>query len=371
MARIVLVAPGRGSYTRSELGYLGRFSDHPRCQERLDLAEQADALRRDKGEVSVSQLDQAGTFQPSRHLAGENASALIFACSAADAALIGPQHEVVAVLGNSMGWYSALYLSGMLSFAEAFRLVDGMGLHQRGRQRGGQILYPLVEEDWRPQPGRLEELIDLVCSVCDIGDVGKPSPPLASALDDPISLDSTWAGLSIHLGGYAVLGGTESGLKALEERLPTVTQGGRDFPFRLARHSAFHTPLMQPASRYALEELDDLQWNQPRAPAIDGGGTQWKPMQTLQEAVSHYTLIEQVLRPFDFTTAVRVAAREYNPDHFVLLGPGESLGGAVAQVLIAENWRGLNDRDSFQKAQQSDSPPLLSFSRVEQASLVV
>ncbi|HSR69108.1 MAG TPA: ACP S-malonyltransferase [Acidobacteriota bacterium] len=366
MARIVLVAPGRGTYGKSELGYLSRFQEHPRFSERERLVGEADEMRRRRSQPTVSELDAAQRFSSALHLPGENASALIFTCTAADAALLNPDHEVVAVVGNSMGWYSALYLCGALGFAEAFRLVNEMGLQQRGNVRGGQIIYPLVEDhDWRPRRGSLEKVLELARSVSD------DDAQALAAQGEPPSESACWAGLSIRLGGYAVLGGTPSGLEAMSEKLPPVTRNGRQFPLQLAYHSAFHTPLMEPLSRFARRKLNDLEWHQPHTPAIDGRGAQWKPMQTLAEALSLYTLEEQVLRPFDFSAAVRVAALEYNPDHFVLLGPGESLGGALAQVLIAEGWRGLSDRESFQKAQRSGQPPLISLNRLNQAASII
>ena len=147
MARVVLIAPGRGTYTRSELGYLQRFSDYHRRKDRNQIVRQADELRKASGGRLMSDLDSAQRFRASVHLAGEEASALIFTCTAADAALISPQHQVVAVLGNSMGWYSALHLCGALDFGDAFRLVDGMGAFQRGNIQGGQIIYPVVDAE--------------------------------------------------------------------------------------------------------------------------------------------------------------------------------------------------------------------------------
>jgi [acyl-carrier-protein] S-malonyltransferase len=55
----------------------------------------------------------------------------------------------------------------------------------------------------------------------------------------------------------------------------------------------------------------------------------------------------------------------------VLPGPGDSLGSAVAQVLIAERWRGLSDRAGFLAIQASERPIVLAMGRPDQRARVV
>jgi hypothetical protein len=66
---------------------------------------------------------------------------------------------------------------------------------------------------------------------------------------------------------------------------------------------------------------------------------------------------------------VRVALRAFGPDHLVLLGPGETLGGAIAQVLILERWRGIDSKTAF-LARQAENPFLISMSRRDQSARV-
>ena len=61
--------------------------------------------------------------------------------------------------------------------------------------------------------------------------------------------------------------------------------------------------------------------------------------------------------------------REYAPDRIILLGPGDSLGGAIAQALIGIEWRGLLSKSDFQEMQAS-SPYLLSMGREDQRAMV-
>src|SRR5690554_3398483 len=100
--RAVLICPGRGTYNKPELGYLGRHhAGNP-------LLETFDGLRRAEGQTPVSELDSAERFSNAVHTVGDAASPLIYAASYLDAEALAEDIEVVAVTGNSMGWYIAL-----------------------------------------------------------------------------------------------------------------------------------------------------------------------------------------------------------------------------------------------------------------------
>jgi hypothetical protein len=78
----------------------------------------------------------------------------------------------------------------------------------------------------------------------------------------------------------------------------------------------------------------------------------------------------QVTEPYDFTHAIRTAAREFAPDLFIVTGPGTTLGGAVAQSLILSDWQGMASKADFQTRQAAD-PLLVSMGMADQRGLVV
>jgi [acyl-carrier-protein] S-malonyltransferase len=177
------------------------------------------------------------------------------------------------------------------------------------------------------------------------------------------------AGWSIRLGGFAVLYGDAEGVKFLLARLPKTKLGEREYPFQLQGHSAFHSPLLGDVSARAADAFAALPWAAPRYPLIDGRGRQWRPLSASPAGLYDYTVREQILDTYDFTASIRVALREYGPDLLVLLGPGDTLGGAIAHVLIEERWRGIRSKADFVDRQKSD-PFLIAMSRPEQAALV-
>jgi [acyl-carrier-protein] S-malonyltransferase len=338
--RAVLVCPGRGSYTKAELGSIAaRAAAGGPAAERLLLL--ADGLRAAAGRPGVRALDSEPSFRAA-HLEGENASALIFAATALDAATLDPELVPVAVLGNSMGWYTALYVAGALDFEAGFRLAGTMGSYQARGIVGGQVIYPLVDEEWRRDPAREVALRSAIAAASEAGAVVEPS---------------------IRLGGFIVLGADDAGLAVLKRELPPVRRGEREYPFQLFGHSAFHTRLMERTRAAALAELADLPTREPKIPLIDGKGRQHRPQSADPERLLAITLDEQVVETFDFTVALRVALREYAPDRIVLLEPGASLGGAIGQVVVAEGWRGIRSRTDFVRVQESDRPLLIARGR--------
>jgi [acyl-carrier-protein] S-malonyltransferase len=333
----LVIAPGRGTYNKEELGYLARHhSDKP------DLIAGFDALRHASGETPVSELDGAESYSAARLTRGDNASALIYSCAYADYMSIDQQQfDIVGITGNSMGWYIAMACAGVLAATTGFELVNTTGRLMHDSMIGGQILYPVVDENWVEIPGRRAELMQMI--------------------DDTDGLY-----LSIDLGGMVVFAGTEPALDIATSRLEPLQ--GR-FPMRLKNHAGFHAPLQQPVAEQAQSALAHLPLNQPHSPLIDGRGALWQPPLCDLAALWHYTLGLQIVAPYDFTLALRNALRELAPDVIIILGPGTTLGGAAAQTLIVNSWHGLAHKSDF-SARQAADPLILSMGIAAQRDIV-
>ncbi len=340
MKTAVVICPGRGTYTKTELGYLKR---HFRDRALLDAF---DRTREELEQETLSTLDGAATYSVAKHTRGDNASALIYAATLGDFRAIDSV-EVVAVTGNSMGWYSALACGGALTAEAGFEVVNTMGTLMQEALIGGQLIYPFVGEDWRPDLGRKAELMALVADI-------------AARAEHLLTL-------SIDLGGMLVLAGNEVGLAAFEAAAPPAQ--GR-FPMRLANHAAFHSTLQAPVAERGRARLNPSLFAQPRLPIIDGRGAIWWPGATDTHMLWDYTLGHQVTETYDFTHALKIAAREFAPDLFVVTGPGTTLGGAVAQSLILSGWGGVSSKADFH-ARQNVDPVLVSMGIDDQRATVI
>jgi malonyl CoA-acyl carrier protein transacylase len=340
--KALVVCPGRGTYNAAELGYLKTYHSS-----RGEMIAKLDAIRREQGQTPISELDAAEKYAPSVHMTGDNASLLIYACALADfAAIDRERYEIVAVTGNSMGWYLALACSGVLDFEGGSRLVNNMGGMMHNHGKGGQIVWPIVDADWRIDHEKINRVNALIDQAKNISDISVYT--------------------SINLGGMIVFAADEPGLKWLTERLPKDDR----FPMRLMHHAAFHSPLLDYIVPMARKANPPADFGRGSIPAIDGQGRIWSPKAFDPTAIYDYTLGAQLNRTYDFTRAVQVAASEFAPDKIIVLGPGTTLGAPTAQALIANRWRGLSGKADFQARQAAD-PIILSMGIAEQRALAV
>jgi len=339
----VIVCPGRGTYNKDELGYLQRYH-----ADQQNLLRTIDSYRQRQGQITVSELDAASKYNMQQHTSGDNASALIYACAMADIQRIDPdKYEIVAITGNSMGWYIALAAATALKPEPAIQLINTMGSSMQNGLVGGQLLYPVVDDQWQASAERLGQLEQAVAEVqaqqdCEIYD-------------------------SIYLGGFRVLGGNKQAFTALEQKLPQLDDR---FPMRLYNHGAFHTPMLEQISQQAKQDLPQTLFSQPKTPLIDGRGHIWQPNASDLQQLWDYTLGHQVTQVYDFSKAIEVALKEFAPDKLIIPGPGSTLGGATAQCLIQHNWLEIDSKQAFIDTQKQQ-PFVLSMGMPEQRALVL
>ena len=154
-----------------------------------------------------------------------------------DAEAAVADYRITAVIGNSLGWYTALAVVGALPFEDAFRLVQEMAILQQEPLPtggpGGQVIYPLADAAWRPDP--------------------QLHAAVAAALAEPSHNGDGQVHESIDLGAYAVLAGDEAGVARLLGRLAPYASGDRIFPLRLSQHGPPTTPLVA-RRRWAARE---------------------------------------------------------------------------------------------------------------------
>ncbi|MGE0142521.1 MAG: ACP S-malonyltransferase [Planctomycetota bacterium] len=317
----VLFCPGRGSYGRGELGAITRHGLDEAITTALD---EADAVRAREGRPTIRELDGAGAFRPGLHLEGRNAAELIYFATMAELPLLLERYRIVAVAGNSLGWYTALAAAGALNVRAGARLIRTMAALQE-LAVGGQILTTTVDEEWRTDRALAAAVDDRLAAVNALG-------------------SDHFVARSIRLGGHEVLAGTERGVSELLARLPVQKSKEREFPFRLAGHGPFHTALCGEVAAAAEEALADLPIRMPNIALIDGRGDSHSPWSADPLDLLEYTTTEQVTTTFDFSAAVRTAMREFVPDVLLCAGPGSSLRAPVGHMVLREGYRGVHSK---------------------------
>ncbi|MBX7232204.1 MAG: hypothetical protein K1X29_08985 [Bdellovibrionales bacterium] len=334
--RALVVCPGRGSYNKDSLRSFDKYLSNPHFSE---FIAEIDQKRRELDQPTLSALDRAEIFKAALHSKGENASALIYACSYGDFLSIPEEEvEIVAITGNSMGWYLALAFAQALNLQDAFTLVNTMGSMMKDHLIGGQIIYPLINNQWEIVPENRKKTEAIILAIQK-----RPHHELYP---------------SIYLGGYLVLGGNTLGLNAALKELPPL----ENYPFQLLYHAAFHTPLLNSVSELAFEKLEQKLFTSPKYPLIDGRGYIWQTYSTSIQKLYQYTLGTQVTQTYDFTKAIEVGLKEFAPDQLILLGPGNSLGGPVGQILVSMHWNGIRSKQDFTQM-QNENPFVLSMGK--------
>jgi acyl transferase domain-containing protein len=337
----LVVCPGRGTYNAPELGYLQKYHNGGG-----ELVRRLDAIRAEAGQPTITELDTADKFAPSRHMTGDNASLLIYACAMADfSAIDRDRFDIVAVTGNSMGWYLALVAGGVLGLEQGARLVNNMGSLMHVKGIGGQIVWSLMDDDWTLDSAKVGIADDL--------------------LNKAKSVEGIEVEISIRLGGMLVFAADEAGLKWLMDNLPKDDR----FPLRLGNHAAFHSRLLDHIIPEAQAKNLASDFGYGERPLIDGTGRVWSPKAYDPGAIYQYTLGHQINQAYDFSRAVQVAAFEFAPDRIIVLGPGTTLGAPTAQALIEKRYRGLSSKADFQ-SRQAEDPILLSMGIEEQRNRV-
>jgi len=324
----VVLCPGRGTYQKTELGSLAPFYGSKALKA-------IDQTRHQLGLATVTELDSAPLYLNASHQKPENNAALIYAAGLAQFQRLqqdlAAQYDIVAVTGNSMGWYTALTCAGVWAPGFGSEVVSAMA-QLTAKAEGQQFIYPLLDEQWRPDPAK------------------------GAAVKQQLALHQGQLWMSIEYGGYAVLAGSKAAVTAAMVALPPVDAR---FPLLLHGHAGFHSPLMQQASAEALARFSAEQFMRPQRALIDGSGAIWHPGAVDAAALWRYTFETQVADCYHFSKAVQVAVKEFAPDKLILLGPGQNLGGAVAQSLIEIGYGGLHSKQDFVALQQSDNPLLI------------
>ena len=333
--RVIVVCPGRGSYTRETSNYLSGLKP--------DISSHIisfDKKRESENLTKISELDK-NNFRSKIHMTGENASPLIYACSVKDFMLIDKtKYDIVAICGNSMGWYIALALGGAITFDKGYDLIQTMGTLTQNHGSGGQIIYPIINDEWQIDIEKKELVLK--------------------------EIENSNSFISIYLGGYIVIGGDQNSLDRLLKKL----QRNDKYPFQIPFHSAFHTSLLSGVVSLAQSSFNRNIFNRPSIPLVDGRGNIWSPWSTNKSELYNYTLGHQIIKPYNFSASIEVALKEFCPDNIILLGPGNTLGGPVAQVLIDHNWNDLKAKSEFVQ-NQKENPFVLSMGIDEQREMII
>ena len=217
----------------------------------------------------------------------------VFLCSVIPAIVAGVNPDMVA--GHSLGEFSALVLSGALSFEDGLKLVS---------QRA-QAMQKACEQN----PGTMSAIIKLTDEQVEEICAATPGTVVAANYNCP---------------GQIIISGA---VEAVEAANAKMLEAGAKRALLLKVGGAFHSPLMEPARAELAKAIEATQFNAPKCPIYQNVDAQAHT----DAAEIKANLVAQLTSPVRWTKSVQNMIAAGATD-FMECGPGRALQGMIGKI---------------------------------------
>lgn len=217
----------------------------------------------------------------------------VFLCSVIPAIVAGIEPDMVA--GHSLGEFSALVLSGALSFEDGVSLVSkrALAMQKACEQNPGTMSAVIRLED---------EKVEELCA----------------------ATEGVVVAANYNCPGQIIISGA---LAAVEAANAKMLEAGAKRAMLLKVGGAFHSPLMEPARAELAEAIEATEFHAPKCPIYQNVDASAHT----EPAEIKANLVAQLTSPVRWTKSVQnmIAA---GADTFIECGPGTVLQGLVAKI---------------------------------------
>jgi [acyl-carrier-protein] S-malonyltransferase len=293
MKTFAFVFPGQGSQS---VGMLDAWGDNPVVH--AALKEASDALGQD-----LAQLIHAGPKEELALTTNTQPVMLVAAVAAYRAWLAGGGATPSCVAGHSLGEYSALVASGVLTLAQAVPLV-------RLRAQAMQEAVPVGAGAMAAVLGLDAAQVDAVCQQAQAS-FGAASNEVVQAanFNDP---------------SQTVISGSKAGV---EKACDMLKAAGAKRTLPLPVSAPFHCALMKPAAERLRQALDGLTLQAPQIPLINNIDV----ASPCGAAEIRDALYRQAFGPVRWVEVIQ-AMQQRGITHVVECGPGKVLAGMNRRI---------------------------------------
>ena len=282
------------------------YEHYTESQEAFDRA--SEILDWDVKEVCFE--DKNALINQTRYTQAALFTTSIAAFNAAKAQGIVPS----AVLGFSLGEYSALVASGALDFEQALKLVDKRAFYmdECAKEKDGGMAAVI---------GLQKESVEQVCQ-----QIKNEGLELVVAND--------------NCPGQVVISGEKT---AIEKATPLLKEKGARRIMPLNVSGAFHSPLMEEAAKHLKEELTHFDFNEVTTPIISNVTASYMDK---NEVIENIPL--QVVRGVRFRESIEKLIEE-GFDTFIEIGVKKTLCNFVSKISSDVKVLNIEDEASLQK----------------------
>ena len=199
------------------------------------------------------------------------------------------------VAGHSLGEFSALVATGVLSFKDGLELV-----YQRALAM--QEACDINPSSMAAVLGLDDDKVEKICA----------------------EIDGLVVPANYNCPGQLVISGETP---AVEKACEALKAAGAKRALLLPVNGAFHSPLMQPAQEKLAQAIEGIKFNNPILPIYQNVTT--TPVTDPEEIKKN--LIAQLTGPVKWTQTIQNMVKD-GADHFVEVGPGKTLQGLIKKI---------------------------------------
>lgn len=282
---LAYVFPGQGS---QHIGMgVAMYDNNPEAKRLFDLADEILGFKLSETifDGTEEELKQTAVTQPA-----------VFVHSYVSAVILGSDEQPDMVAGHSLGEFTALVLSGALTYEDAVRLVHMRAVAmQKACDEAPSTMAAII--------GLSDEKVEEIC-----GNI----------------LDKLVIPANYNSPGQVVISGSIEGVKeAVEEAKKANAK--RAIPLKVS--GAFHSPLMEPARRELEEAIHRTRFAAPRCPVYQNVDA--LPHTDPKEIEAN--LVKQLTAPVLWSQTVQHMIAD-GADRFIEFGPGNTLQGLIRRI---------------------------------------
>ena len=282
-----LVFPGQGS----QFVGMGKdlYDNNPLAKELFDKADEILGFK-------ITQIMFAGTDDELKQT--KVTQPAVFLHSVILAICSGDDYKPEMVAGHSLGEFSALVVSGALSFEDGLRLVSA-------RAQAMQKACEVAPSTMAAIIALPDETVENICvNISKDGNIVVPA--------------------NYNCPGQLVISGN---IDAVNEACEQLKAAGAKRALPLKVGGAFHSPLMQPAKEELQAAIEATEFNTPKFPVYQNVDA--LPHTDASEIKKN--LIAQLTAPVRWTYEVQNMIAD-GATEFVECGPGKALQGMIAKI---------------------------------------